>query len=503
MVRPLRLSARVHRRSALAVLSGIPIWPTLAAGVAPAAGLTAGPAALRRLGERLSRLEEDGLVPASLGPEPGGPALYRAAAAALVDLLHGRVGELSGRSDVRRDRAAVPLAPWLAELAQSPDPAAVIDRASLRVPDAGALKAALATARAQAAAGGWPSVPGSGADTLEPGMLDPLRVPALRARLAATDPGAATLNRDDPLYDPPLEDAVRRFQEAEGLDADGRIGRGTLAALNRPPEALVRQLRVALDMRRAAAAPGSERRIEVNIAHQRLQVMEGGRTLADMAVIVGRPGRATPLLRVRLSAVQFNPPWGVPVRNAREDLLPRFRRDPRAMMEKGFRVYSYADGERVEVDPTGIDWRSINPERFPYVIRQDAGDGNALGRIKFIMPNSEDIYMHDTPDRGLFRRTERAFSSGCIRLERPMDLLEIVLEGTPGWDRARGQRAIDARGTSVITLGRSLPVRLHYTTVVVDGTRVAVRPDLYGLDAAYARALEAARPRPDLLATAG
>ena len=121
---------------------------------------------------------------------------------------------------------------------------------------------------------------------------------------------------------------------------DGRVGRMTLAALNRPAEALVRQLRVALDMRRAAAAAPAERRIEVNIAHQRLQVLDrGGRVLLQMPVIVGRPDRQTPLMRLRMNAVQFNPPWGVPERNAKEDLLPRFRRDPRAMAEKGFRAH--------------------------------------------------------------------------------------------------------------------------------------------------------------------
>jgi murein L,D-transpeptidase YcbB/YkuD len=194
--------------------------------------------------------------------------------------------------------------------------------------------------------------------------------------------------------------------------------------------------------------------------------------------------------------VQFNPPWGVPERNAKEDLLPRFRRDPRAMMEKGFRVYGFVDGQRVELDPTSIDWRSVSAERFPYIIRQDAGDGNALGRIKFIMPNGEDIFMHDTPDRHLFRRPDRAYSSGCIRLEQPMELLDLVLEGTPGWDRARANRALDTRQTSAVSLSRTLPVRLHYTSAIVErGGEVRMRPDIYGLDEAYARAMGTARPR--------
>jgi murein L,D-transpeptidase YcbB/YkuD len=150
-------------------------------------------------------------------------------------------------------------------------------------------------------------------------------------------------------------------------------------------------------------------------------------------------------------------------------------------------------GERVEVDPRTVDWSQYNAQRFPFVIRQDAGDANALGRIKFIMPNGDDIFMHDTPDRHLFRRPDRAFSSGCIRLSQPAELMALLLEGTPGWDVARAQRAIDSRLTSAVSLRRPLPTLLRYQTVTVEqGGRVRTRPDIYDLDAAYARAMAAA-----------
>ena len=114
-------------------------------------------------------------------------------------------------------------------------------------------------------------------------------------------------------------------------------------------------------------------------------------------------------------------------------------------------MHTVVDGERVEVDPLGVDWQSVSRARFPYLVRQDAGAANALGRIKFIMPNSEDIFMHDTPERHLFSRPERAFSSGCIRLERPLDLLDVVLEGTAGWDRARATSVLDGRATASVS----------------------------------------------------
>ncbi|WP_135468110.1 L,D-transpeptidase family protein [Crenalkalicoccus roseus] len=468
-----------------------------------AAPLAAAEPALLRLAERLRRLGEDGLDPAAYAiPDEAlarrdaaawRAALAEAARRALEDLLHGRVRALPGRADLRRSPETIPLDTWLAELAATDEPAAVLDRAALLHSGMVPLKAALARARAAVAAGGWGEVPGTA--TIEPGAEDPVRVPALRARLLATDPELAAAPDAGPLYDPALVAAVRRFQAARGLEADGRVGRHTLAALNRPAEAELRQLRVALDMRRGAPPPERGRRIEVNIPDQRLQVIEDGRPLLEMAVIVGRPSRPTPTLVARLTAVQFNPPWGVPQRNAREDLLPRFRQDPRAMMEKGFRIFGMVDGQRVELDPMAIDWKAVRADHFPYVVRQDPGEANALGRLKFILPNREDIFLHDTPERHLFRRAERAFSSGCVRLERPMELLALALEGTPGWDPAQAARQLDSRETRIVALARDLPVRLHYTTVVIERGEIRMRSDLYGLDEAYARALDAPRPR--------
>ena len=453
---------------------------------------------LLRLADRLSRLEEDGLDPthyaipdrslAATEPTAWRIALQRSASLALTDLLAGKVRELPGRPDLRRDVAAIGLDRWQAELAAAADPAAVIDRAALLPEGAAALKAELARQRALAARGTWPTIPGD--STIEPGSIDPVRIPALRARLAAEDPVLAAAPDAGPQYDAVVEEAVRRWQASQGLEVDGRVGRISIAQLNRPIAARINQLRVALDMRRALAAEPAERRIDVNVPDYRLLVIEGGRELLSMAVIVGRPSRATPMMRVRMTAITFNPPWGVPERNAREDLLPRFRRDPQGMIDKGFRVYQTVDGQRVEVDPRSIDWSSVNPQRIPYYIRQDAGDFSALGRIKFVMPNNDDIYLHDTPDRHLFRRPDRAFSSGCIRLERPQELLGLLISDIPGWDLARAQRAIDSRSTSGVALRRNPPVKLHYNTVMVEaGGRVRIRPDIYNLDAAYARAM--------------
>ena len=479
--------------------------PLLAAALGLAASRLASPAAAApgspetRLAARLARLAEDGLDPAWYGlSDPSGTTpsvsraeLLRAGQAALADLLGGRVQALPDRPDLRRDPARLDPARWQAEFLAHPEPAEVIERAALLPEGATALKAELARARALAARG-FETIPGTA--TIEPGSSDPVRIPALRARLMLEDAQLAAAPDRGGLYDPALEAAVRRWQQANGLEVDGRVGRISLGLLNLPLSARVDQLRVALDMRRAAAPAGPERRIEVNIPDYRLQVLEEGREILGMAVIVGRRDRQTPMLRVRMTAIQFNPPWGVPERNAREDLLPRLRRNPQEVMERGFRIFQFVAGERVEVDPRTVDWTRFNAQRFPFVIRQDAGEANALGLIKFIMPNGDDIFMHDTPDRHLFHRPDRAFSSGCIRLSQPAELMALLLEGTPGWDMDRAQRAIDSRVTSAVALRRPLPVQLRYQTVAVEPAgRVRIRPDIYELDAAYARAMAAPR----------
>ena len=470
----------------------------LAAGLSPCAS-AASRSALDALAARLEALGEDGLDPRHYDMSDR-EALMARAEAALRDLLLGRVASLPGRVDIKRDAARANFQAWRERLFASADPASVLDQAAALHPDTAPIKAELARFKAIAARGGWPLIEGNLASTLEPDARDAARVAQLRARLAVLDPevlrGAAA---ESPFYDARLQAAVRRFQADEGLEADGRIGRLTWAALNTPVEAKIGQLRTALDMRRGLAAP-AERRIEVNIPHFRLKLTDAGRVVQDMAVVVGRVDRQTPMLDVRLVAVQFNPPWGVPDRNAREDLLPRFRRDPGRMQAMGYRLYQRIDGELTEIDATTLDFSAYSKDRFPFIIRQDPGEVNALGRIKFVMPNRDDIFMHDTPDRHLFRRPDRAFSSGCIRLERPMDLLSEAFSGMPAWDRERFDRVLESRTTQGVALARAIPVRLHYDTVIVEAGTVVMRRDIYGLDAAYLRALDA--PRSERLAEA-
>lgn len=487
------------RRDLLGRAATLPVLALGAGLAAPARATTpgafaAGSGAVERLRAKLLDLAAEGLI----GPVPSGteaaaaawnaevaPAFWRSAALALTDILHGALPAPPRRPDVRRDEAAVPLDPWLARLSSAAEPAEVLEAAIALDPWSAPIRAEMARLRAREAAGGWAAFQTGG--TLEPGRRD-ARVPALRARLATEDPGAALPDNGN-LYDRDLVEAVKRWQGANFLEPDGRIGRMTQKALNEPPAQRIAQCIAALDMRRAAAAPEAGRVIDVNLPAFWLTVREGSRTLLEMPVIVGRPDRATPILDTRMTAIQFNPPWGVPERNARQDLLPRFRRDAVAMRERGFRLFRMVNGERVEVDPTEVDWSRITDRNFPFIVRQDAGAANALGRIKYVMPNRDAIFMHDTPDRHLFRTVDRAYSSGCIRLSRPMELLDLLVEGLAGWDRARAERAIESGVTSIISVRNPPRVLLSYRTVDVAGGRVRIRPDFYDLDLAYVSAM--------------
>ncbi len=490
----------LDRRLMLMALSGT----AFSAAVPARAQSGAMPEAMLRLADRLRRLDADGLDPAWYGTPPREAALtdpngfqsatQNAARLALQDLLHGRAQPPGGRIDIRRDTGALPLNSWMGELTTSAEPAQVLDRAANLPAGMASLRRGLADARTREARGALPAVPSGG--TIEPGRFGE-RVPMLRARLMASDPVLAAAPVTEPnLYDDALVAAVRRFQAAAGLEADARVGAGTQAALNRTAAMDTRSIRVAMDMRRAAPNPGRERRIEVNIPDFMLKVYENDAVTLEMPVIVGRRERATPLISTRLTSVQFNPPWGVPIRNAVEDKLPLLQRNPLALTRNGTRIFQRIDGESVEVDPTTVDWRSYSRTNFPFFMRQDPGEANALGRIKFIMPNGEDIFMHDTPDRHLFGRGERAFSSGCIRLGRPMDFLAMATEGMEGWDRNRGQRSVSEGRTFTIGLRRQPPVRLIYQTVMVEGATVRVRPDIYGMDETYFHAMERGPVRP-------
>ena len=355
------------------------------------------------------------------------------------------------------------------------------------------LRAALSRYRSIASAGGWPQVPDG--RTMRRGDTD-ARVAGLRDRLHVTG-DLAEVDQDDLVFDDEVEAAVRRFQARHGLEADGLVGAATLAALNVSAQARVQQIIVNLERWRWLPQELGQRHVLVNVADFHLQAVEAGATVRDMRVVVGRDYRRTPVFSDMITYLVFNPSWDVPLKIAVHDLLPQFKKDPDYANRMGFKILQGQGAEQREIDPASVDWSRIRPGHFPYRLRQAPGPKNALGAVKFMFPNKFNVYLHDTPARELFAKAERAFSSGCIRLERPIDLAEWLLEGQAGWDLAGMTQALDSRREQTVRLSRPTPVHLLYWTAWVDESgAVRFRRDVYDRDRRIADALAEPAPNP-------
>lgn len=352
-------------------------------------------------------------------------------------------------------------------------------------PEYAGLRRALVDYRLLAAAGGWPTVPEG--RKLRRGDVG-ARVSALRSRLAVTGEVAEGTGG---IFDRTLEEGVRRFQLRHGLEDDGVVGRATLAALNVPASERVRQIEVNLERWRWLPQNLGERFVLVNIADFTLTLIDQGEAVMDMRVVVGRPIRHTPVFSDRITYLVLNPSWQVPDMIAVKDILPQMRQDGSYLEKMGIKVFQGWGAKAREIDPGAIDWQRMTPENFPYRLRQEPGPLNALGRIKFMLPNDHDIYLHDTPARELFRKEERTFSSGCIRIEKPLELAEYLLQGTSVGNRPALEAALIRDRNTAIALPKPIPVHLLYWTSWVDRQgKVHFRHDIYGRDETLRLALD-------------
>jgi murein L,D-transpeptidase YcbB/YkuD len=355
------------------------------------------------------------------------------------------------------------------------------------------LREALTRYRTIDARGGWPTIePGA---TLRFGDEGP-RVGQLQARLVASGDMASDVGSAG-IFGAATEAAVREVQRRHGLDTDGVVGAGTLAALNDPVQTRIRQ--VVLNMERWRWLPQElgSRYILVNIANFELDVVEAGREVMTMRVAVGRPFRKTPVFSDRMTHLVLSPYWHVPTNLAVQDKLPEINRlGTEWFARNNMRVFQGWGSAQQAVDPAAVDWSRLGAGNFPYHLRQDPGPSNALGRVKFMFPNRFNVYLHDTPGREIFARTERAFSSGCIRIEKPLELA-LYLIGGQGWTRETIQAVVDARVERTVNLVEPVPVHLLYWTAWADpqGT-LNFRRDIYDRDAPLAAALAEQAPRP-------
>jgi len=344
------------------------------------------------------------------------------------------------------------------------------------------LRRELARYHAIADAGGWKAIPEGPA--LKPGIVH-ARVAALRARLRVTGDVGETAS-DPQLYDPELERAVRSYQERLGLEADGVAGSRTIAELNVPVAARIEQIRINLDRGRALLQDLPDEFVVVNVAGYQVFLVRGREVIWKSRVQVGKPYRRTPIFRSQITYLVFNPTWTVPPGIIANDILPEARRDPASITRRGLRVLNRAGGD---VDPATIDWSMFRSGNIPYTLRQDPGPKNALGRVKFMFPNDYAVYLHDTPSTSLFDAADRSFSSGCVRVENPLEFARLLLDD-PAWNDAAIGQAIDSGRIQNVTLKRKIPVLLAYWTAWADPEgRVHFRRDIYEQDTAWGKGL--------------
>jgi murein L,D-transpeptidase YcbB/YkuD len=340
------------------------------------------------------------------------------------------------------------------------------------------LTGALAVYRMVADTGGWPAVPGGA--VLKPGAKNP-RVATLRLRLSRSGDLTDRIADDPEVFDEKLEEAVIRFQRRHGLDADGVVGKTTLAALNVTARERVDQIRVNLERARWVMRdlPGGEFLV-TNIAGFSAFLYRNEDLAWQARAQVGKPYRKSPVFKAQLEYLVFNPTWTVPPTILKNDVLPAIQRDVGYLKSKNMVVL---DRSGKKVDPGSIDWASYKGRGFPYVIRQQPGPNNALGRVKFIFPNEHFVFLHDTPSRGLFDRAKRTFSSGCIRVDKPLELAELVLDDPESWNQETIQAVLDSKKTKTVHLREPMPVLLLYWTAFVDDDGVVnLLNDVYGRD---------------------
>lgn len=318
---------------------------------------------------------------------------------------------------------------------------------------------------------------------LKEGMIDG-RVALLRARLALSGDLASTTGQADH-FDATLTAALGQYQTRLGLPVTGVLDPKTLAELNVPVGVRIDQMRVNLDRGRVLLRDLPEDFVVVNVAAFEAFVVRAGKVVWKGRVQVGKPVRRTPIFRATLSYLVLNPTWTVPPSIIAQDILPE--RSAKAVTRRHLKVY---DRSGRELDPAGIAWSKFRSGTIPYVLRQDPGPKNSLGRVKLMFPNRYSVYMHDTPAQELFEAGERNFSSGCVRVERALELAQLLLDDPIKWGEKQMAQVIASQRTTHVALRKPLPVLLSYWTAWADDQgRVHFRRDAYQRDSQWLKQL--------------
>ena len=324
------------------------------------------------------------------------------------------------------------------------------------------------------AQGGWPMVPAT--KKLRMGVSEP-EVRILRQRLMASGDLDRSAGLSD-AFDSYVDGAVKKFQARHGLPPDGVLGSYSYQALNVSADVRLGQLETNLVRLRSMSGFLGDRYVMVNIPAAQIEAVENGSVVLRHTAIVGKIDRQTPILNSKIHELILNPYWTSPRSIVEKDIVPLMRKDPTYLAKNNIRLF---DAQGNEIQPEMVDW---NAEKAPdLMFRQDPGKGNAMSSTKINFHNPHAVYMHDTPQQGVFNQLMRFESSGCVRVQNVRDLNTWLLRDTPGWDRQTMEATIASRENTVITLTTPVPVYFTYFTAWAsqDGV-VQFRDDVYQRD---------------------
>lgn len=337
-------------------------------------------------------------------------------------------------------------------------------------PEYSRLKKALADYIKIQKAGGWPLITAS--PKLKPGQSSAV-VPAIRKRLGLQE-------ASDAVYTDEVFKAVKQFQANQGLNPDGVLREETVRLMNVPVQDRIRQIIVNMERWRWIPQSFESEYLLVNIPEFKLYVYEKGQNVLSMNVIVGKAINSTPVFSDRMEYIVLSPYWNVPFSIIKEELAPKIAANLSYLDRLDMEV---VDAKGGQIDPSSINWNGLTEDQWEYTLRRRPGPKNDLGDVKFIFPNSRDIYLHDTPHDELFSQAKRGFSHGCVRVEKPIELAEYLLRKSGEWNRSRLLSTISERKEKQVKLPAPLPVYLVYFTARADENgKVHFHDDIYGHD---------------------
>jgi len=345
------------------------------------------------------------------------------------------------------------------------------------------LTRALAYYRRLADEGGWSTQ-----------IADYAHEAAVRQRLVATADLNVVGSDDTFEADEKLDAAIKRFQERHGLKADGVVGPNTSAAMAVPPEKLIEKIKLNMEKWKWLPPHSGGPYVVVNIPGFELDVILGNETVLKTRAIVGRRERETPTFASKLSYLVFNPFWNVPETILNEDLIPKLQADPNYLATRRIKIFAAGDRNGAHpIDPSTIDWRHWQKtDTARYVFRMEPGSENPLGYIKFIFPNDHDVYVHDTPAHSLFKNSNATYSSGCIRIRKPLELAHYLLaRQEPDITYKDIMTRILSGETKWVPLKDPLDIYITYQTARVgDDGLIYFYDDIYGYDRKLAKYLK-------------